>query len=132
MPIQTSVNVVWARGGAPVDVSAAGGTLLGIVHRSVHANFLNGLWSRRRNCLANPQINRGAALHWKRTKLQLVSVAGAFYKADGQHLARAFAVEKISSIHTIEQEGVAGVALTVGPYRFVAQAGIRSRSTGKF
>ena len=71
-PIRTAVNVqiavndVGAGGGAHVDVRAAGGTLLRIVHGSVYAKFLNGFRGGRRQGLADRQIRRCRALNYFR------------------------------------------------------------------
>src|SRR6202035_4363233 len=42
------------------------------------------------------------------------------------HLAGALPVEEIARIHSIEEEAVTGVALSIGPDWRVAQTGVRS------
>src|SRR5579864_2867432 len=63
MAAQTTMQVVRAGFGAHVDVRAAGGSLLGIVHRGVHTQFLNSFRSWSRQCLANRQVRGCRALH---------------------------------------------------------------------
>src|SRR6202035_142658 len=62
MHVRTPVESVGSGGSAHIDVRAARGTLLRVVHGSVHAEFLDRLRSRRRQRLPNRQIWRGGAL----------------------------------------------------------------------
>ncbi len=68
MAVELPVNVVRARGRAQVDVSAAGRSLFGVVHRSVHAHFLNGFGRRRGDRLADREVYGRAALHRERAE----------------------------------------------------------------
>jgi hypothetical protein len=59
MHVGRTVKAISARRGAEIDVRAGGGTLFGVVHRSIHANFFNGLRSRCGNGIADGQIDEG-------------------------------------------------------------------------
>src|SRR5580700_4938862 len=59
--VSAAVNGVGAGGGAHVDVRAAGGSLLRVVHGGVDAKFLNGFWCGGWQGLADGQIRRRRA-----------------------------------------------------------------------
>jgi len=131
MAVELSVNVIRAGGRAHIDVGAAGRSLLGIVHRSVHPDFLNGLWSRRGNRFTNRQINGRAALNGKRAQGRRSADAGFIHNSRGCHLARGLAIEHVFGIDAVEEERIARVALAVSPHRLVAQTSVRSSSGGE-
>ena len=56
------MEVVRSRSGAHIDVRAARGALLRVIHGSVYAKFFDGFRSGRGQCLANRQIGRRCAL----------------------------------------------------------------------
>ena len=66
MHVGRAVNVVGARGGAHINVRAAGGALLRVVHGGVDANFLNGFRSGSGQGLADREIGRRGALNHAR------------------------------------------------------------------
>ena len=49
----------------------------------------------------------------------------------GRDLAGALAVEQVAGVDSVQQEAVAGIALTVGPDRSVAQAGVDAGAAGE-
>src|SRR5580658_3645225 len=127
MDIGAAVKIVGAGSGAHVDVSAAGGTLLGIVHGSIHAELFDGFRGGRRESLADSEIGRSAALQGFSSgagNTGGAAEAGVVHDASGSDLAGAFTVEKIAGVHAVEEEGVAGVALAVGPDGEIAQASV--------
>jgi len=60
--VRAAVEIVGARSGAHVDVGAAGGTLLGVVHGSVDAKFFDGFGGGRGESLADGEVGRSGAL----------------------------------------------------------------------
>ena len=130
MQIQRSVIVVGARGGAQVDVRAAGRALLCVIHRGVDAHLLDRFRGRRGKRIADGEIDRGAGLN--NAAAARVAHAGAWSHARRGYLAGALAVEQVAGVDAIEQEAVAGVALAVGPDRGVAQAGVDAGSARQF
>ena len=56
MYVSAAVKIVGARGGAHVDVRAAGGALLGVVHGSVDAKFFDGFRRGSGKRLADGEI----------------------------------------------------------------------------
>ena len=52
--------------------------------------------------------------------------------ASGGDLAGAFAVEEIAGINAVEEEGVTGVALAVGPDGEIAEASVGAGAAGEF
>src|SRR4029077_2264519 len=62
MHIPAPVEIVGSRGSAHVDVRAAGGPLLRVIHGGVYPEFLDRFCSRRGQCLTNGQIRGGGAL----------------------------------------------------------------------
>src|SRR6202167_2652516 len=63
MQVGGAVDCVGARGGAHVNVRAAGGALLRVVHRSIDANLLNGFRGGSGERLTDGEIGRGGALY---------------------------------------------------------------------
>src|SRR5258708_5610368 len=104
MNIGAAVNTIRTRSGAHVDVGAAGPPLLGVIHRSVHSYFLNRFLRRRRNGLADRQVNRGAALNWKGAQSGGRADTRGIHNARRRDVTRGLAVEKVSSVYAIEQE----------------------------
>ncbi len=115
------MNCIGAGGRAHVDVRAAGRSLLRIVHGRIHAQFLNGFGSRRRQRLADRQINRRRALDRGCRSAVGIRHTGVVYDAGRGHLAGALAIEQIAGIDAVEQETVAGIALAIGPDGLIAQ-----------
>ncbi len=124
MHIGSAMNGIGAGGSAHVDVGAAGGTLLRVVHGSVHAKFLNCFRGRGRQRLANGQIGRRRALNDLGGGAARAGHSGIVHNARGSHLAGALAVEQIAGVDAVQQKGIAGVALAVGPDRLIAQTAV--------
>ncbi len=55
--VEAAVNRIAAGAGAHVDVRAAGRPLLRVIHGRVDTNFLQGLRRRRRDCVADGEID---------------------------------------------------------------------------
>src|SRR5271157_2251100 len=132
VPVSLAVNCVGSRLCAHVDMGAAGGALLGIVHRSVDAKFLNGLRCGRRQALADGQIGRRRTLNYLRCGAASAGDAGIVHDAGRSHRTGGLAIEQSAGIDAIQQEGVAGITLAVGPYRLVAQASVGAGAAGQF
>ncbi len=133
--VSGAVEIVGAGGGAHIDVSAAGGTLLGIVHGSVDAKFFDGFGSGSGKSLTDGEIRRSGALQrlgGGAGDAGSAADAGVVDDAGAGDLAGAFAVEEIAGIDAVEEESVAGVALTVGPDGEIAQAGVDAGAAGEF
>ncbi len=109
---------------------AAGCALLGVIHRCVDADLLNGFRSGRGKRVADGEIDRGAGLN--HAAAARIAHAGAWAHAVGGHLAGALAVEQVAGVDAVQQKAVAGVALAVGPDGSVAQAGVDAGATGQF
>ena len=60
MDVRLAVDVVGAGRSAHVDVRAARGALLRVIHRGIHAKFLNRFGSGRRQRLPDRQVGRSA------------------------------------------------------------------------
>src|SRR5580658_872598 len=56
---ELSVPVVGSRVGVDIDLRSAGSSLLGVVHGGIDAQFLNELWNRRRQAVADRAIHGG-------------------------------------------------------------------------
>ena len=99
-------------------MGAAGGTLLGVVHGSVYAKFFDGFGGGSGESLADGEIGGSGALKGlgrRAGNAGGAADAGVVDDAGGSYLAGAFAVEEIAGVDAIEEKGVAGVALAVGP-----------------
>src|SRR6266576_6899677 len=132
MHVSTSVDIVGPGRSAHIDVRAARRALLRVVHGSVHTNFSDGFRSRRRNGFADGEINRRAALNRYSAEGRGGAAARVIHNAGGSHLARALTIEEAKGIDPVQQVGVAGVTLAVGPDRGVTQTRIRSGPGGEF
>src|ERR1700676_1005059 len=135
MEVSAAVEVVSAGGSAHVNVGAAGGTLLGVVHGSVYAELFDGFRRGRGQSLADRKIGRSGALQGFRGgagNAGGAADAGVVDDASGGDFAGAFAVEEIAGIDAVEKEGVAGVALAVGPDGEIAEAAVDARAAGEF
>src|SRR6202035_2006019 len=115
---------VGAGGGAHVDVGAAGGALLRIVHGGVYAKLLNRLRRRRRQSLANRQIGRCRALNDFRGGAGGDGNASVVHNTCRSYLAGASAVEQITRIHSVQEKCVTSIALAVGPNGLIPQTGV--------
>ncbi len=128
--VRAAVNAVGSRSGAQVNMRAARGTLLRVIHGRVHSKFLNGLrrgaWQR----LANGKIHRRGALDYCRSELCRAADSRVIHNPCGSHLARALAVEQIFGVHAIQEKTVAGIALAVGPDRLVTQTCVGAGAAG--
>jgi hypothetical protein len=129
--ISAAMELVGAGGGAHVNVRATRGALLRVIHAGVDAKLLNGFGGRSRNGLADSQIGRSGRLYFCGAELGGSAHTSVVDHARGGDLAGAFAVEQIAGVDAVEQEGVAGIALAVGPDRHVAKAGIYAGAAGK-
>src|SRR5579863_4627819 len=85
--VGAAVELVGAGGGAHVNVGAAGGTLLRVVHAGVDAQLLNGVGGRSGNGLADGEIGRGGGLHFGSAELGGAADAGVVDDARGGDLA---------------------------------------------
>ena len=126
MDIGVAVESVAAGLGAHVQVRSGGRALLGVVHGGVDADFFNGLGSRAGNGVADGEIHRSAALD--DAARSVVAAARVFNHAGRAYLAGALAVEKVAGVHAVQQKGVRGIALAVGPDGRIAQAGVDARA----
>jgi len=129
------VEIVGAGGGAHVDVGAAGGTLLGVVHGSVDAKFFDGIGRGSGESLADGEIGRGGALErlgGSAGDAGGAADAGVVDDAGAGDLTGAFAVEEIAGVNPVEEECVAGVALAIRPDGEIAEAGVDARAAGEF
>ena len=111
---------------------AARRTLLGVVHAGVDAQLLDGVGSRRGYRLADGEIGRSGTLHLGGAELRGAAHAGVVHHPGRGDLAGALAVEKIAGIDAVQEKGVAGVPLAVGPDRHVAEAGVDAGAARKF
>ena len=132
MDVKAAVGFVSAGSRAHVDVRAAGRSLLRIVHRSIHANFLNRFRSRCGQRLSDGQIRRCRGLNHPDARAGHQGDPGIVHNPGGSHLAGALAIEDVAGVHSIQQKTVAGVTLAIGPDRLVAQAGVGAAAAGKF
>ena len=109
---------------------AAGRALLRVVHRSVDPDFLDRLrgWGRKR--VADRQIDRSAAL--LDAARAVIAYACAVDDTRRRNLAGALTIEEVAGIHAVQQKPVAGIALTVGPDRCIAQAGVDPSTARQF
>ena len=126
MDIGAPVQTIGAGGRAHVDVRAAGGTLLRVVHAGVDAQFLNRLRSGRRQSLPDRQIGRCGALNFRRAGLGGAADPGVIYHASRRHGTGALPIEQIAGVDAVQQKGIAGVALPIGPDRLVTQSSVRT------
>src|SRR6202040_4354786 len=62
MDVRATMDGVGAGRGAHVDMRAAGGTLLSVIHTGVDAQFLDGFRRGSRQRLSNSEIRRRGAL----------------------------------------------------------------------
>lgn len=60
------------------------------------------------------------------------SNASVVHDACRGNLACALAVEKIARVDSIQQESIAGVALTIGPDRLITQSGVHASPIRQF
>jgi len=130
--VSAAVNGIGAGGGAHVDVRAAGGSLLRIVHRGIDAEFLNRLRCRSRQCLPDGQIRRRRGLNYFRGSVGGIRNAGIVHDARGTHRTRGLAIKQIAGVDAIEQKSVAGIALAVGPDRLITESGVGAGAFGQF
>ena len=129
--INLAMPVIGAGFGVDVDLRARGGSLLGVVHRGVDAQFLKKLRRRRRQAVADGAVDRGShgrcaadrpgagrrgARGAAAADVEVVALRG---QAAGGH-----AVEEVGRVHAVHLEGVGGSALAVGPDVLVAQAAV--------
>src|ERR1700694_2986156 len=119
MKVSASVNVIRARSGAHVPVRTTVGPLRGIVHRSIHAKFLNRFRGGGGNGFSDCQIDGGGALDWNRAQVAGLAYAGVVHDSGGVYLAGAFTVKDVAGIHAIQQKTITGIALSVGPYGLI-------------
>ena len=130
--ISAAVKRVGAGDGAHIDVSAAGGSLLRVIHGRVDVKLLNRFRRRRRQSLADRQIRRCRALDDFRCGAAGTGDASIVHYSRRGHLAGALAVEQIAGIDTVQQECVAGVALAIGPDRLIPQSRVYAGSVRQF
>src|SRR5258708_35838689 len=130
--VSAAMKNVRAGSGAHINVRAAGGTLLGVIHAGIHAQFLDrfrsGSWQR----LPDGEIRRCGALNHGGAGAGGAADAGVGDHPRGSPGTGALAIKKIAGVDTIQQKRVAGVALAVGPYRLVAEPGVGAGAAGKF
>ena len=88
------------------------------------------LRGRAGKSIADGQVDRRAGLN--HTAGAAVANTRAGDHARGCNLAGALAVEQVAAVDAIQQEAVAGIALTVGPDRGVAQAGVDPGAARQF
>src|SRR5882757_10041156 len=131
MDISSGMKSVGAGRSAHVDVSAAGGTLLRVVHRSIYAKLLDRFRGRRRDGLADRQVRGCRALHDFRSRIRSESRTGVVHNTCRGHLAGALPVEQITGVDSVKQEAVARVALAVGPDGLVTQTTVRASARGQ-
>ncbi len=132
MNVGRAVKIVGAGGGAHVNVRAAGGALLGVVHGGVDAKFFYRFGRRRGQSLTNCEIGRGGALDDCSAAAGGAADAGVVYDASGGDLAGAFAIEEVAGVNAVEEKTVAGIALTVGPDGLIAESAVGARAAGEF
>ena len=119
--VEHAVPGVGAGRGVHVDLSTAGGSLLGVVHGSIHAELLCELRRRRGEAVSVGTVDRAA---------HGVLTAGGLIRANVEvdalrgRSARALAVEEVGRVDAIHLESVVRVALAVGPDRLVAKTGV--------
>src|ERR1700730_18565341 len=58
------------------------------------------------------------------------SDSGVVHNARRSHLAGALAVEQVAGVDSVQKEGIAGIALSVGPNGLIAKAGV-ARGAGR-
>src|SRR5258708_239117 len=92
MNVGRAVKIVGAGGGAHVNVRAAGGALLGVVHGGVDAKFFYRFGRRRGQSLTNCEIGRGGALGDCSGGAGGGADAGGVYAARGGGLDWGFAI----------------------------------------
>src|SRR5260221_9583568 len=94
MNVGRAVKIVGAGGGAHVNVRAAGGALLGVVHGGVDAKFFYRFGRRRGQSLTNCEIGRGGGLDDCSAAAGGAAGPGVFFKASGGDFAGGFAIEE--------------------------------------
>ena len=132
MDVELPVNVIRSRSRAHVDVGAARRALLGVIHRSVYANFLDCFRRRRRNRFADRQVNRSTALDRQSAQCGRRSHTCFIHNARRRYLARRLPIEEVFRVNAVQKKRIARVALAIGPNRLIAQPCIRARARGKF
>ena len=131
--VEAAVNRIAAGAGAHVDVCAAGRPLLRVIHGRVDANFLQGLRRRRRNRVADGEIDRnGTLLHAGAGSAGTRRTASVIDDSLRLNLAGALAVEEIARVDTVNKKRIRRVALAVGPNRRITQTAVRARAARKF
>src|SRR6266481_5222711 len=133
--IGAPMDIIRSGSGADVNVRAAGGALLRVVHGSVHAKFLDGFRSGSGESLADCQVRgRGALDGLRRRTGEAGSAAdaGVVHDTSGSHRTCTFPVEQVAGVDTVHHESVAGVALPVGPDGLISQSIVHARPAGKF
>src|SRR6266496_4246480 len=106
---------------------AAAPALRCVVHRGVHVQFFNCFWRWARQSLPDRAIYRGAGHDFTAQIVEIVSGLPNIYRDPaGANLTCGFAVKDIVCRYSIEQEGVACVALTVAPNGLVANTRVRT------
>ena len=104
MDITAAVNRIRAGCGAHVDVGAAVGALLRVVHGGVYAKFGDGFRSRRRQCLPDRQIDRCSALNRRGACTGRIRYAGIVHDASRSYLTGAFSIKQIAGIDAVQAE----------------------------
>src|ERR1700735_4235954 len=122
MNVCVTVAFVAAGARAHVNVRAAVRALLRVVHGGVDSNFRDALRRWRGNGVADGEIDGSAA--GTDAPASVVGLAGVIDDAEGLNLAGAFAIEQVAGVDAVEEKGIRGVALAVGPNRRVAKAAI--------
>src|SRR5208337_5112550 len=108
--------------GVDVNLRAAGGALLGVIHGGVDAQLLSELGRRRRQAVAVGAVDRSADGRRAANRGRAGSGgSGGAAAADVEVItlriraAGALAVEEVGRVDTVDLEGVGCVALSVGP-----------------
>src|ERR1700730_131126 len=90
MDVRAAMQGVGTGCGTHIDMRAAGGTLLSVVHAGVDAQYVNGFgcgcWQR----LTDGEIRRGGALYHGCTGTGGAADPGIIYYTRGSYLAGAF------------------------------------------
>src|SRR5258708_36092020 len=109
MNVGRAVKIVGAGGGAHVNVRAAGGALLGVVHGGVDAKFFYRFGRRRGQSLTNCEIGRGGGLDYCSAAGGGGAAAGVVYDASGGGLAGGFALDDVGGVNAADVDSVAAV-----------------------
>ena len=130
MAVGGAVEDVGAGGGGEIDVGAGGRALFGVVHGGVDADLFDGFGGRCGEGVADGEIDGGGGLD--DAAGAGVADAGVVDDAGGGDLGGGFAVEEVGGVDAVQEKGVGGVALAVGPDGLVAEAGVGAGAAGEF